>query len=218
MNEDIRYVMAMSCVLPAVTGIMKYNRIDRRFHPFIMMMLLDVIIETIYYMGIKFPAFGRIHHFTVNIYMFLNFWLFLYFAFINGYLSKTARQVLLGAALFICIINSVYNGSVFQFFYYLVCFVSTVMLVISIDILSRQVMVLNQKLVNNPWFWISSFSIIYNAFTLLVFALYFFALANTPDGKAVAIIQHFVNLACYVFFAVGIARIPVKSREEAASP
>ena len=84
------------------------------------------------------------------------------------------------------------------------------MLYVSINILSRQTIAIKYKLINNCWFWISSFSIIYNAFTLLIFGLYFFAMFNTPKGKAIGDIQHFANLVCYVFFAVAIIKIPEK--------
>ena len=54
MNADIEYLMAMSCVLPAATGIYKFTKIDKKFHPFIYMMILDVVIETIFFVLIKF--------------------------------------------------------------------------------------------------------------------------------------------------------------------
>ncbi len=211
MNTDITYLMAMSCVLPAATGIYKYKRIHKKFHPFIYMMILAVVIETIIYLPSKFPELGRFPRLAVNIYMLLNFGLFLYFVYINNYLNKKAMQLCIAIALLFAIFNFIYSGTLFTAFFYLLCYVSAVMLVISIDILSRQIMAIKDKLVNNFWFWVSSFSILYNAFTLLIFGLYFFALFDTPNGKAIGIIQHYVNLACYVFFAVAIFRIPEKN-------
>jgi hypothetical protein len=210
MHEDIVYLMAMSCVLPAVTGIYKYKRTDKKYHPFIYMMILDVIMETIYFLDIKFPGAGGISPLAVNLYMHLNFGLFLYFVYINSYLTKKAMQLLIIIAVLIGIFNYIYYGTLFTFFYYLLCFVSAVMLIISIDILTRQIMEIKYKLVNNFWFWVSSFSIIYNSFTLLIFGLYVFAMFDTPNGKAIGSIQHFVNAVCYVFFAVAIFRIPEK--------
>ena len=210
MNEDITYFMAMTCILPAATGVYKYKRIDKKYHPFIFMMLLDVLIETIIYLAIKFTGLQRASRLAVNLYMHLNFGLFLYFVYINNYLTKKAMQLLIVIAVFIGIFNYIYYGTLFTPFFYLLCFASAAMLIISIDILSRQILVIKDKLVNNSWFWISSFSILYNAFTLLIFGLYFFALFDTPNGKAIGIIQHFVNVACYVFFAVAIFRIPEK--------
>lgn len=211
MNADITYLMAMSCVLPAAAGIYKYKGINSRYHPFIYMMILDVVVETIYYLAFKFPELGRFPQVTVNIYMVLNFGLFLYFVYINDYLSKKAMQLFVAIALLFGVFNYIYLGTIYAPFFYLLCYVSAIMLIISIDILSRQIMAIKEKLTDNFWFWVSSFSILYNAFTLLIFGLYIFAMFDTPNGKAIGIIQHFVNVACYVFFAVAIYRIPEKS-------
>jgi hypothetical protein len=211
MNADITYMLAMSCVLPALIGIYRYNKIHSRYHPFIQMMILAVLIETIIYISIKFPKYGGYWQLAVNIYTLLNFALFLYFTQINGYLSKKAMQWLFAVACFVSLLNYMYEHTILKTFFYLLCFVTAAMLIISIDILSRQTTEIKLKLVNNFWFWLSSSSIIYNAFTLLIFGLYFFALFSTPKGKAIGEIQHYANLVCYVFFAIAILKIPEKN-------
>jgi hypothetical protein len=210
MNADITYMLAMSCVLPALVGIYRYNKIDRKYHPFIYMMILTALIETIFYLAEKFPAFGRFPRLAVNVYMLVNFLLFLYFVYINGYLGKKMFPWLIVAASAVFLANFIYEQSILKTFIYLLCFVSALMLIISIDILSRQTMAIKYKLVNNCWFWISSSSIVYNAFTLLIFGLYFFAMRDTPKGKAIGVIQHFANALCYIFFAVAMLKIPEK--------
>ena len=203
-------MLAMSCVFPALIGIYRYYKIHSKYHPFIQMMILAVLIETIIYFSMKFPKYGSYWQLAVNIYTLINFALFLYFTQINGYLSKKAMQWLLAIACIVSVFNYIYEHTILKTFFYLLCFVSAIMLIISIDILSRQTMAIKYKLINNCWFWISSFSIIYNAFTLLIFGLYYFAMFNTPKGKAIGEIQHFANLICYLFFAVAIIKIPEK--------
>lgn len=210
MNPDITYILSMSCALPAAAGLYRYHTISSKYHPFIYMMILAALIETIIYIHIKRPEYATFWQLAVNIYTLLNFILFLYFTNINGYLKKSWMQLLLATGLLVSIFNYLYEQSVFKTFFYLLCFVSAVMLLISIDILSRQTMAIKYKLVNNCWFWISTFSLIYNAFTLLIFGLYFFAMFNTPNGKAIGTIQHFANLLCYLFFTVAIVKIPEK--------
>jgi hypothetical protein len=73
MNADITYMLAMSCVLPAAIGIYRYNKIHSKYHPFIQMMILAVLIETIIYISIKFPQYGGYWQVAVNIYTLLNF-------------------------------------------------------------------------------------------------------------------------------------------------
>jgi hypothetical protein len=210
MNEDITYILAMSCVLPAGIGLYRYNRIHSKYHPFIYMMILTAVIETVFYIALKFTALSMLPRFVVNIYMLVNFFLFLYFVYINSYISKRVLQWLLAVAGLVCLLNFIYLHTFLKAFYYLLYYVSAVMLILSIDILSRQIIVTKEKLVNNFWAWFSSFSIIYNAFTLLIYSQLFFAVTNKQTVHPIANIHHFANLICYVFFAVAILKIPEK--------
>lgn len=213
MSEDIKYLLAMSCILPAFVGIYNLNKTSEKYHPFIYMMILDVVIETIIYLAVKFPDLKKLPQMVLNIYILTNFVLFLYFVFVNKYLKKQVMHQLIGVALLIAIINGVYSATVFATSFYLLCYVSAVMLVIAVNVLSKQIMEIRFKLVNNFWFWVSSFSVLYNAFNLLIFGLIFFAMRNTPNGKAITDIQHWVNATCYLFFAVAIFKIPEKRKQ-----
>lgn len=211
MNKDIEYLMAMSCVLPAIAGLWRYRDIEAKYHPFIFMILLDIFIETFLYKYAAIPVVGKYPFAVLNLYMLLNFFLFLLLVKRNDYLSRNLLFLVLTLAGAIGIINFIYNGNdVSKLFYYLLCFVSAAMLIISINILSRQIMEIRIKLVNNFWFWFSSFSILYNAMNLLIFGLYFFALSDTKNGAAIGDIQHFTNVACNIGFIIAILKIPVK--------
>lgn len=148
--------------------------------------------------------------YLVNIYMLSHFFLFLFFVFRNGYIGSKTRYVFVVAALVVASINAFYSGTLFNPFYYLLCYVSLVMLIVSIDILSKQIFELKTRLVNNFWFWFGSASILYNAFTLMIFALYFFTMRDTPNGKAIGDIQHFANAVYYLLIAFALLKIPVK--------
>lgn len=200
----------MTCTIPAAAGIYRYKTIGSKFLPFVFMMLCDMVVETIFYVSIKSAALGSFPMLAVNIYILVNFGLFLYLVHINNYLGKSMMQLLLCAAFVIAVINYFYAGTVFKTFTVLFCFIWSVNLIISIDILSRQIMVLNEKLLNNFWFWVSSAYILYNAFNLLVFMPVFFTSIDAPNGKAIGNIQHFVNAACYLFYAIAIFRLPGK--------
>lgn len=210
MNADITYLLAMSCVLPAIAGIYRINKIDKKFHAFIYMILLVVLLETWIYVGIKYPAWGVLYRLPINIYMLLNLGLFLSFVYNNAYLSKKKMQLLLVAALAVAIFDCIYNNSIFKLFLYLLCFVSVVMLIISIDILSKQIMEIKYKLVDNFWFWFSSASVLYNAFNFLIFGVYVFSFEDTKDGKSVSDIQRFTNTLSYILFTLAIFKIPKK--------
>lgn len=210
MNADITYMLAMSCVLPATVGIFRLNKIDKKFHALVYMMILVALLETWIYLGVKYPSLSGLSRLPINIYMLLNLGLFLFFIHSNGHLSKNKMQLLMAAALAVAVFDYIIYNSVSKLFLYLLCFVSVVMLIISIDILSRQIMEIKYKLVNNFWFWFSSASVLYNAFNFLIFGVIVFSLWETKNGQSIADIQHFTNALSYVFFTVAIIKIPKK--------
>ncbi|HMC98828.1 MAG TPA: hypothetical protein VKH37_01700, partial [Ferruginibacter sp.] len=199
MNDNIKFILSLGCTVPALVGIVCYNKIDKKIHPFIWMMLLDVTIETIMFLSGKYTVIANVAGLCLNLYMLIDLWLFLYFIHINNYLSRNIKIIFLSGALIVAGFNYCNEQSFFRTFYYLLCYVSAVMLMNSVNILSRQVLVIKESLLNNFWFWFSSFSILYNAFTLLIFAVYIFAMRDTPEGRAIGDIQHVVNFTCYIF-------------------
>lgn len=211
MNTDVSYLMSMSCVLPAMVGLYKYKRMEKKIHPFIFMMVSAIVVETIYYLAGKYGDLENASRIVVNIYMLLNFGLFLYLVYSNNYLSKKIMQLFFMLALLVALGNLVYNKTINTAFFYLLCFVSAAMLFISIEILSRQVFETKTSLINNFWFWFSSISILYNAFNLLVFGSYIFVMFGTAAGKAIGTIQHFGNTTCYLLFTVAMIKIPRKN-------
>lgn len=213
MSEEVTYVLAMTCLLPAIAGIWRYKKMHPEFRPLVYMMVFAVLLETVLYVAKKY---GYIIYAlpVVNLYMLLNLSFFLYFVKINRYINEKMMRGLLVTALAVLMFNYIHEEyNMLKVYYYLMCFVSLVMLAIVINILSRQTMVVKYKLVNNFWFWFSSFSIIYNAFTLLIFGLYFFAMSDSPKGKAIGVIHHFVNAACYLFFTLAIFKIPQNDKK-----
>lgn len=212
MNDDLRYALAMITLVPSVIGLYKFKRVSTSIHPFIIMIWLDAIMETITYLCIKLPANPQIQPVAVNSYMLLNFLLFLYLVYRNEYLQKTSCLALSLIAIAVFTGSAVFNKTISVTFWYLLCFVSFAMLLLSIDILSKQIMSVKQKWSGNFWFWMSATSILYNAQVLLIFGLYFFALFNTKTGKSIGNIQTFTNAVCYIFFTIALLKAPPGSK------
>ena len=200
MNSQIRIIIGLSCMIPAIIGLVKVNRISSKYYPFVFMMILDVIIEMI-------DSFTAVKKFD-NIYTVATFGIFLFFVNTNKYLSTKWLEIFLGSAIVLITFSMIQNGVLSALSYYQVCFTSIVILFISIDILTSQVFSIRSRLVKNFWFWFSIGSTLMYGYSLLLFGLYFFTLKNTPQGKAIGDIWIFVNLACYTLYTIAILKIP----------
>ena len=83
--EQVKYVLALSCIIPAAIGLFNLKKVEDKYLPFIFMMVLDVIIELI-------SNFTRDHK-LVNVYMLVDFSLFLYFVYNNKFLNKNLAKL-----------------------------------------------------------------------------------------------------------------------------
>jgi hypothetical protein len=208
MTAEVRYLLSMVCILPTLVGLWRYKKIDPPCRLLVYMLLLDAINETIVFIGVKYAAFESIATLCSNIYMLVTLVLFLSFVTINGYINKKLQQYLMAIALMVAAYNWYHVGTPYKDFYFLLCFLSSVMLFISINILSKQVMAVNTSLNRNFWFWVSSLFVVQSAYALLIFGLYVFSMFETANGKAIGVIFSYVNAGCYLLFIIAILRMP----------
>ncbi len=210
---ELRLILAMFVLFPAIVAIYKYKKVDKKFHPFMFMIWIEVITETLNYIYKKNHGNGGTFVINLNTYIVLNFFLFLYLSVLNSFLNRKKAVVIFIIAILICVANYIFIKPVNIFFYSL-CYVSFVMLFIGIDILSNQMIEIKVALKNNFWFWFSSTTIIYNTQVLIIFNLYFFAMFNTSVGKSIGNIQTITNAVCQIFFGIAMLKMPeIKARK-----
>ncbi len=205
-------IMRFACFLPLIIGLLNIKKIDKKYYPFIFMMLADSVVELIGYILSFISSPKWFLSLCFNIYLPTYFFLSLQFVYLNKFISKKTRSILFITSLPVLLFNFWINKGEFQFPFYYLSFISPVMLFIFINVLSMQVLAINNKLILNFWFWVSSFSILYHAFTLLIFGLYYFSLFNTPNGRSILSIHHYVNALTYIVFAFSIFLLPSKNK------
>ncbi len=211
MSNSLKHIITLACIIPIIVGLFKYKMTDKKYHLFLYMMIADMIIEICSFTFNLISLPKKNMSIAFHIYLPLYFFLSLQFVYLNKFISKNVKISLFLFSLLILIFNFWYNNGVFKFPYYFLSFISVTMLFIFIYILGMQVLSTNEALLKNCWFWISSFSILYHAFTLLIFGLYFFSLFNTSNGRSILDIHHYVNAITYIAFAYAIYRIPEKN-------
>jgi hypothetical protein len=209
MDKNTEMILGLSCIVPGIIGIVKYKQLEKKYHYFIYIIWIDFLTEFCNIVLKKVFLIPRTN-FVVNYYLVINFIFFLVFIWQNKFIQKKLAIVLIGLSIVITVVNHFYNTSFTDFNFFTLCFVSTCKLFISIHVLSNQVFETNIKPLKNFWFLFSCCAIIYDAFTLLIFGLYFFSLFSTSGGRTVVYIHHFINVFCYLFFAFVILKIPKK--------
>jgi hypothetical protein len=212
MTDETRYLFAMTCVLPALVGLCLYRKMQPQYHLLVFMMLLDAVTETIVFTGIKKPLFETIANFWTNAYMIITLSFFLTFVKRNGYIKKQLLGIFIAAAVILALYEFYKEGSPFKAFYSLLLFyVYGVTLFVSINILSKQVTVVNTGLSRNFWFWASCLFVVQNAYGCFVFGIYHFELPPDADGKLIGILTTCVNAFCYCLFAIVMLLVPKRN-------
>jgi hypothetical protein len=191
-------------------GFYKYKKIEQKYHPFIYMIVADFLVEAInftikYMFEIKHPP-----QFYFNFYLIIYFYFFMKLAYLNNFVTKKTRKILFIFLAIVAICNTILNGGVNEIYRLVFVFSATVTLYIYTNILSVQILEVNTKITKNFWFWASSFSILYNAFLILLFNLVFFSFAKTPNGRVILNIHYYINAITYLFFTYAIYIIPEK--------
>lgn len=210
MTKLLQQILGFTCLIPSIVGLYKHKKIERKYHLFIYMVMLDFFIEVINFLikyTFKSTFLSDVH---LNIYLLIYFYLFMKLAYINNFISKKTRSTLLVFLLLVTIFNILINGNFIDFYRFAFGVSATIVLCIYTHILSVQVLEVNTKITKSFWFWVSSFSILYNAFLILLFSIVFFSFANTPSGRTILKIHYFVNAITYLFFAYAIYIIPEK--------
>jgi hypothetical protein len=208
MSTDLRYLLSMSCVIPGLAGLYLYRKMQPRYHLLVYMMLADAAIETIVFTGKKNAWFKDIATVCSNAYMLIGFCLFLSFIKKNNYIKKKLWLCFLTAACLVAACNWYMAGSVYKDFFLTLCFATCISLFVSIEILSKQMTVINTRLKDNFWFWASCLFVVQKAYGLLTFGIFQFSLSDTPYGEKIGFFHTFVNVMYYCAFSIIMFIIP----------
>jgi hypothetical protein len=212
MTPEVNYLIAMSCAVPTVVGFLRWKKIPKQYKVFVYLQLLAVLSETgVYLFRYVWPG-CNCWPLVINTYTFIFLGVSLWFFKKHGYVKDGVYKWLLLGMVLCTFWNYAYeNFDVTKPFFYPLGYTATVLLIIGTRILSLQTMATHSKLVDNFWFWFSSFTVIKSAIALLIFGAYYFALFNTPEGKSIARIHHIVSMLCYLTLTIAVFKIPKRT-------
>jgi len=209
-NYPVNLLLTYSILLPAVAGIIRYKSVIKDFRPFLWLLWLGVLNETISVVSIYTVRSNTVNS---NIYVFLEFCLIL-LLYYRWKERRSATFIVFGMLGFIVwlldniIINNLSeNNSLFREFY------SFIVIFLSIDVINRVLVLDTSPLYNNAMFLIAFAFIFYYGFKVYVesFNVLDIGLSNRMLTGLWKIL-YFVNAVANLIFTIAVLCMPKKQK------
>jgi hypothetical protein len=203
-------LLTYSILLPAITGMIRYRSVYKDFHPFLWLLWLGAINETVSLFSIYLIKGNMINS---NIYVFFEFCLvlLLYYRWRDSRPRYFIALAVLGLVVWICdnvvIHHITENNSLFRMFY------SFVIVFLSIDMVNRILVYDTSPVYKNALFLISIAFVFYYAFKVYLesFNVLHIGLSRETLNFLWKIL-YFVNVVANLVFTAAILCMPKKQK------
>lgn len=204
----------MSCCLPLLAYLFVYKRVDKLFHPLILVFLLGFIAEIssrLNRLYIHIPQYTYYFYTTATIlFIFLYFWFYKNVGLVKKRWIFSAILILYtGFILYNWVF--VYPKQGFFNFFSLSLVYAVIILFFSVELFSRQIFNKSRNIIYNPFFWIGMAGIIFHSFFIYANALILFKTSDGTFMNKVSDVQKISNVFCYILYTIAILCIPKTS-------
>ena len=210
MNYNLVELLSYSIAIPALLGLVRFNKVDRAFIPFLILLwvgLSNEIINTIVISS------GNSNAINSNIYILAESFLIVLF-FKNLNLFGHSRRVLyfIVSALLILWISEIFIiSSIRRFSSYFTITTSFVYVLMSISMINRLIVGEIKTLIRNPVFLICIGVVMFFTYALLVEIFWFYGLNSSREFRIqVYRIMTYINLAVNLIYTLAVLWIPKK--------
>ena len=210
MNNLVNQLSAFSILLPFLAGLIRFNKINRSYYPFLLLIFLGVVNEVVSIISISYVGNSVI---PINIYCLfaalLIVWQFEKWQLFN---SKLSRRIML-VFLAVWLIEVIFIAGTDRFCSYFIILTSFIITLLSIFMINRLIISERRNLVKNSMFIISVGFVIFFAYSLLVECLIMNSSA-TYFLFRVRIFQIFdiTNLFTNLLYTLAIIWMPTRLR------
>lgn len=215
MTLIFQFILGMSCIVPSIAAVIKFNKAQKNYHPFFLLIWIAVITELV--ADIPLLLFNNYQFLAVAypLYNIIEVVLMLSFIKRNNIQIPSWFIILAGIAGVVCFAVNYcwylfYHQRILLWHYTAIVFLA-IILVQSIRLLSGQLFTTNVSAFKNPLMIIAFGCILYYAFFLLVSIFTGLNTSFTLYGTIFSVHQ-IINPLTYVIFTWAIIWIPRKSR------
>ncbi len=204
MSSLLTFLLSITCIIPAVTGLVLYRRVDRKVHPFVWIMCLSVATELIARLGLTMRS-GFLITTTYNLFIPANLWLFLLFFLRNGVIrSERNLQLVMATSLMVWIGCWIYHDTWQVVFMFSHVYNSAIIVICAIQLLTRETLQTRQAPLKNFFFLVSCSCIIVYLFYIFITSTMLLSTGFAHLRAQLYHIYQYINAASYLLFAYAI--------------
>lgn len=200
-------LLAFSPVIPAITGLLSYKRVNYKVYPFIYAMWLSLITEILSSVALRVYDNTVTSFYIYYFYIIINITLYIFLFFrMEVIKSKKLFYFLLVISLGVCIAAFFLPLRIYTLFAANL-FCSAIILGLATELITKQILEVRKSQYKKFSFLMSTGAIIFNAFFIFFVAIWF--LIKDDDFKTnVYSVQKFVNAATYIIFGISLLCLP----------
>ena len=207
------FLLSQSILLPIITGLIRYRRIDRSYQPFFLLLLIGFLTEVIGFIMIK--GMARSNLVIVNIYVLVEWTLIAWQFHVWGFLRQNRRAFysLLGFVTICWIVENLLFHNItglvpyFRFLYFFL------IVLFSINKINFMITHENRNLFRNPKFLICIAFIVYFIFMIVYFWAYQVSLfGKTEISNSIVYLMGYVNAFTNILYAIALLLIPAPQK------
>ena len=210
MDSKFIELLSFSIVIPACTAIIRFNKINSVYFPFILCLWIGLLNEIISYFLLN--TFHVSNNINNNIYLLLEAVLFVWlFRKWNLFSSRKSFNYLLNFIVLLWLINIFFISHFTLFVSYFMVGYSFVIVLLSINMMNRIILKENRNLLSSPVFLICISFIVYYTFSVLIEIFWLYGLGGTNSFTTnIYRIMGYVNLVINLIYAVAILWMPMR--------
>jgi len=212
MTKDLRFILAMTCIIPAIAGIIRFKKMDVRFHPLIYILLLAVCTEICIRIVERNSTTLALPILITNLFILINVILHIWLFYKVKVIQK--RQAIIYTLVFIAALVSegIYSRSIFSLYQVAIIISYIIILLLCIDGIVVQIFKQQYKWWEDGLFIFCAINIVFSAYVIFSFSLRFFGVPiNAPINRAISSMYDYINACCYLLTLWALLCIPKKN-------
>ncbi len=211
MSLTLQFILAMSCVLPAIPGLLKFRKAGSNYHPFLLLLFAAVVTELLADIPMLLYNDYSIQSVVYPFYFIIEIFLMLLFYRLNNIIASTFWVYAIPlTGLVVYMVNYYYRHS---FENWLAGYCTTgftiINLLLAIKLLSNEIFETKIPPLKNPKMIIAFGCTLFYSYYLLV-KIFISLSVQTDLYKSIFSVHQIINVVSYIIFTWAVIWIPGK--------